>query len=121
MKLTYTSEKNKFGFFLTLSGDLVGDEIGPKLVELVSDAIFEGEKLFLVDLADVRYISSSGIGLLITMLTKMRNSGGEFYLTSPSDHVKKLLIITKLNNIFTVFETRESATKMLATSKNSPQ
>ena len=38
------------------------------------------------------------------MLTKMRNVGGEVYLTAPSEHVKKLLIITKLNNIFTVFD-----------------
>lgn len=121
MKLTYTLEKNINGFSLILKGDLVGDEVGPKLVELVSDAILDGEKSFLVDLADVRYISSSGIGLLITMLTKMRNSGGELYLTSPSDHVKKLLIITKLNNIFTVFDSRESANQIRADMRNSPQ
>lgn len=115
MKLTYTSSKNDLGHFLALNGDLVGDEIGPKLVEIVSDAILEGEKSFLVDLINVRYISSSGIGLLITMLTKMRNSGGELYLTSPSEHVKKLLIITKLNNIFTIFENLEMAKKKLVT------
>jgi anti-sigma B factor antagonist len=104
MKVTYTLSKDHLAHYLTIQGDLIGDEVGPKMVEIVSDAILEGSKNFVVDLNAVRYISSSGIGMLITMLTKMRNSGGELYLTSPSDHVKKLLIITKLNNIFTVYD-----------------
>jgi len=104
MKLTYKTSKDKLADYLFIKGDLIGDETGPKLVEVVSDAILDGAKTFVVDLSEVRYISSSGIGLLITMLTKMRNAGGEVYLTAPSEHVKKLLIITKLNNIFTVFD-----------------
>lgn len=114
MKLTYTSGKDHLAHYLFIHGDLIGDEVGPKMVEIVSDAILDGAKTFVVDLSDVRYISSSGIGLLITMLTKMRNSGGELYLTSPSEHVKKLLIITKLNNIFSVFDTVETAKEALA-------
>lgn len=109
MKLNYTVEKQDKAHYLYIQGDLIGDEVGPRMVELVSDAINEGVKTFVVDLSEVRYISSSGIGLLITMLTKMRNVGGEVYLASPSEHVKKLLIITKLNNIFTVFESKEEA------------
>jgi len=104
MKLTYKLSKDEKAHYLHIEGDLIGDEVGPKLVEVVSDAIEEGAKTFVIDLSGVRYISSSGIGLLITMLTKMRNIGGEMYLTSPSEHVKKLLIITKLNNIFSVFD-----------------
>lgn len=104
MKLTYTTQKDEKANYLFIHGDLIGDEVGPKLVEVVSDAIQDGAKTFVIDLSEVRYISSSGIGLLITMLTKMRNAGGEVYLTAPSEHVKKLLIITKLNNIFTVYD-----------------
>ncbi|MBC6366541.1 STAS domain-containing protein [Algoriphagus sp. AK58] len=107
MKLTYDLSRDEKAHYLHIQGDLIGDEVGPKLVEVVSDAIQEGARTFVIDLSGVRYISSSGIGLLITMLTKMRNVGGEVYLTSPSDHVKKLLIITKLNNIFTVFDSVE--------------
>ncbi|MCE7055623.1 STAS domain-containing protein [Algoriphagus sp. AGSA1] len=104
MKLTYNTTKDDKAHYLYIQGDLIGDEVGPKLVEVVSDALEEGAKTFVVDLSEVRYISSSGIGLLITMLTKMRNKDGEVYLTAPSEHVKKLLIITKLNNIFTVYD-----------------
>ncbi len=104
MKLNYKTGKDEKAHYLFVEGDLIGDEVGPQLVEVVSDAIQEGGKTFVIDLREVRYISSSGIGLLITMLTKMRNVGGEVYLTAPSEHVKKLLIITKLNNIFTVYD-----------------
>ncbi len=107
MKLSYKTSKDDRAYYLAMVGDLIGDEVGPKLVEVVSDAIQDGARTFVIDLSEVRYISSSGIGLLITMLTKMRNVGGEVYLTSPSEHVKKLLIITKLNNIFTVYDSVE--------------
>jgi anti-sigma B factor antagonist len=87
-----------------MEGDLIGDEVGPIIAELVSDSVEEGIKTMVIDLEKVRYISSSGLGLLITLLTKMKNAGGELFLTAPSEHVKKLLLITKLNGIFTVLE-----------------
>jgi anti-sigma B factor antagonist len=87
-----------------MEGDLIGDEVGPIIAELVSDSVEEGIKTMIIDLDKVRYISSSGLGLLITLLTKMKNAGGELFLTAPSEHVKKLLLITKLNGIFTVVE-----------------
>lgn len=108
MDLKYNVSKDEYADYLMLEGDLIGDQLGPKLVEVVSDAVENGVQTFVVDLSKVRYISSSGIGLLITMLTKMRNADGEMYLTAPSEHVKKLLIITKLNNIFTVFDSLEA-------------
>jgi anti-sigma B factor antagonist len=117
MKLTYQLKKDPLVHILHIQGDLIGDEAGPQMVELVSDAVNAGIRTFVVDLKEVRYVSSSGIGVLITMLTKMRNVGGEVYLTTPSEHVKKLLIITKLNNIFTVFDTVEDAKENLKGSK----
>jgi anti-sigma B factor antagonist len=109
MKVSYEVLKEDGLLILIIKGDLIGDDIGPRLVEVVSDAVNEKIRICIIDLKEVRYISSSGIGVLITMLTKMRNVGGEVYLSSPSEHVKKLLIITKLNNIFTVYDSVEDA------------
>ncbi|WP_162344039.1 STAS domain-containing protein [Cyclobacterium salsum] len=109
MKAAFESNVQDGILILKIKGDLIGDESGPQLVGMVSDGLQENIKKCIVDLSQVRYISSSGIGVLITILTKMRNADGEVYLTSPSEHVKKLLIITKLNNIFTVFDTLEDA------------
>jgi len=104
MKLHYSQRKEDQVHYLFMEGDLIGDEVGPIITELVSDSVEAGIKTMVIDLEKVRYISSSGLGLLITILTKMKNAGGELFLTAPSEHVKKLLLITKLNGIFTVVE-----------------
>ena len=104
MKLHFSQRKEDQVHYLFMEGDLIGDEVGPIIAELVSDSVEAGIKNVVIDLKKVRYISSSGLGLLITLLTKMKNAGGELFLTAPSEHVKKLLLITKLNGIFTVVE-----------------
>ena len=94
---------------MTFSGDLIGENNGPELLELVSQQI-ENNILFCdIDISNVRYINSSGIGVLITVLTKFRNKDGELVLINPSEHVKKLLIITKLNAIFNVVDDEREA------------
>lgn len=113
MKLLYHQKKDPKVHYLFMEGDFIGEEVGPRLAELVGYSVEEGIKLFVIDLEKVRYISSSGLGLLITMLTKMKNAGGELYLTAPSDHVKKLLIITKLNGIFKVYDSLDEFTAQL--------
>lgn len=94
---------------LLFNGDLIGENNGPELVEIVNDSLNKGVRFCLIDIADVRYINSSGIGVLITILTKFRNKGGELYLIRPSEHVKKLLIITKLQAIFRIVDSEEEA------------
>ncbi len=92
------------------SGDLIGENKGPELVEVVNDVLGANKaKNCIADISDVRYINSSGIGVLITILTKFRNKGGELFLVNPSDHVNKLLIITKLQAIFNIVKTEEEA------------
>jgi anti-sigma B factor antagonist len=113
MKLHFSQKKDPKVHYLYMEGDLIGDEEGPRLAEMVSDSVEEGIKVIVIDLEKVRYISSSGLGLLITLLTKMKNAGGDLYLTAPSEHVKKLLIITKLNGIFKVLDSVEEFTAQL--------
>jgi anti-sigma B factor antagonist len=113
MKLQFTQKKDPKVHYMCMEGDLIGDEAGPRLAELVSDSVEEGIKVLVIDLEKVRYISSSGLGLLITLLTKMKNAGGELFLTAPSEHVKKLLIITKLNGIFKVLDSVDEFTAQL--------
>ncbi|TRX49180.1 STAS domain-containing protein [Fulvivirga sp. M361] len=101
---------------LGLSGDLIGESNGLDIIELVNNYIKDNIKLCLVDISGLRYINSSGIGVLITVLTKFRNKGGEVCLLNPSENVKKLLIITKLNAIFNVTNSKEDALDILKNS-----
>lgn len=107
MNYSHTTSANQLK--LTFSGDLIGENNGAELVELVNDAINSGIKYCMIDISEVRYINSSGIGVLITLLTKFRNKGGELFLIQPSEHVKKLLIITKLQAIFNIVDTEQEA------------
>lgn len=107
--MTYTSEIKEGILVVNLSGDLIGEDNGFALLELVNDTISEKIIKCAIDISDLRYINSSGIGVLITILTKFRNKGGEVYLVKPSESVQKLLIITKLNAIFNVSENTETA------------
>ena len=97
---------------LRVSGDLIGEDNGTQLVEAVNEAVGHKVVTCIIDISGLRYINSSGIGVLITILTKFRNKGGEVYLMKPSESVKKLLVITKLNAIFQVVQTEEEAFKL---------
>jgi anti-sigma B factor antagonist len=96
---------------LRLSGDLIGEDTGAQLLSAVNEAISAKVVSCIVDISQLRYINSSGIGILITMLTKFRNKDGELYLQNPSESVKKLLVITKLNAIFQIINSEEEVVK----------
>ncbi len=89
---------------LHLKGDLIGESDGFQVVDAVNDFVNKGKNKCLLDISGVRYINSSGFGVLITILTKLRNKDGELVLMKPSESVQRLLIMTKLNAIFSVVE-----------------
>ena len=107
MKFNQTTENG--ALILKLEGDLIGENSGIDLIEVVNNSIQKGTKYAIVDISALRYMNSSGIGVLITIMTKFRNKGGEVCLLKPSESVQKLLIITKLNNIFQIVENKEEA------------
>jgi len=82
-------------------------------MELVNDKINSNILHAAIDLSNVRYMNSSGIGVLITLLTKFRNKSGEVVLINPSEQIKKLLIITKLNSIFNIVDNESQAIERL--------
>ena len=94
---------------LHISGDLIGEDNGTQLVGAVNEAVSHEVLTCIIDISGLRYINSSGIGFLITILTKFRNKGGEVYLMNPSESAKKLLVITKLNSIFQIIRSEEEA------------
>ena len=98
---------------ITLKGDLIGENNGLELVNIVNDHLLNNVNRCAVDLSGVRYMNSSGIGVLITLLTKFRNQEGEMILIKPSEKIEKLLLITKLNNIFSIVDSKEEALDLL--------
>jgi len=110
--MTFNHEIKDSTLILTLSGDLIGENNGPGLLEIVNTSINDNVLKCIVDISGLRYINSSGIGVLITILTKFRNKSGEVYLLKPSESVQKLLVITKLNAIFHIVQTEDEALQL---------
>lgn len=111
--MEYSSTIRDQKLIIHLKGDLIGENNGPELVRIVNDAIHDKIIYCAVDLSEVRYMNSSGIGVLITLLTKFRNHEGEMVLINPSEKIRKLLLITKLNKIFSIAGTEKEAFDLL--------
>src|SRR6478609_3122091 len=107
--MKYSSEVSNETLIIRLDGDLIGENDGTGVLTIATDAIQKKVLKCVIDISKLRYINSSGIGVLITILTKFRNKGGEVYLLNPSESVQKLLVITKLNAIFQIAKTEEEA------------
>lgn len=110
--MNFAQEIKGNSLILRISGDLIGEDNGMQLIGAVNEAISHQVKTCIIDISDLRYINSSGIGMLITILTKFRNKGGEVYLMNPSESVTKLLIITKLNSIFQIIKSEADIKKV---------
>ena len=82
--------------------------------DTIRDLAAKGNKKILVNLADVSYIDSSGIGEMVSSFTTVTNHGGQLKLLSLTKRVKDLLQITKLYTVFEVFEDESSAVRSFA-------
>ena len=77
--------------------------------DIIRDLATKGDKKLLLNLAEVSYIDSSGIGELVSGFTTVTNHGGSLKLLGLSKRVKDLLQITKLYTVFEVFDDEAEA------------
>ena len=84
------------------SGRITLGEGSVILKDVVRDLLSKGQKKILLNLGDVNYIDSSGIGELVSAFTTVRNQGGELKLLNLTKKVHDLLQITKLYTVFDV-------------------
>ena len=94
---------------LDLSGRITLGEGSVQLRDAIRDLLAKGSKLILLNLADVNYIDSSGIGELVSAYTTVRNQGGELKLLNLTKKVHDLLQITKLYTVFDVKDDEATA------------
>jgi len=94
---------------LDLSGRITLGEGSVQLRDAVRDLLSKGQKYILLNLGDVNYIDSSGIGELVSAYTTVRNQGGELKLLNLTKKVHDLLQITKLYTVFDVKDDEASA------------
>src|SRR5437588_228720 len=96
------------------SGRITLGEGSVMLKDTVRELLSKGQKRILLNLGDVNYIDSSGIGELVSAFTTVRNQGGELKLLNLTKKVHDLLQITKLYTVFDVKDEEAAAVKSFA-------
>jgi len=121
MGMTYSVRQARGVTVVDLSGKLrLGEAIASgggrdlTLHELIRDLLKEGHKNLLLNLRDVPYVDSSGIGEFFSSFTTVQNQGGVLKLTNPNERVRNVLHLTKLNTVIDVMEDEAAAVQSFA-------
>ncbi|MFQ6094026.1 MAG: STAS domain-containing protein [bacterium] len=94
---------------VSVSGNLMGGPETTAVHDKVREVVGKGYKKLVIDLAGVKWINSSGLGVLMGSLTTMKNAQGEMKLANVSDRIQSLFMITKLVTIFETYESTDKA------------
>ena len=99
---------------IKLNGNLIEKNQANGLMEEI-DSHSEGAHLnYVIDLSAFQYMNSTGLNVLLNILSKARKAGGEAVICAVPEKINSLLVITKLNNVFSVLENEEAAAKSFA-------
>lgn len=99
---------------LELVGKVIGGPDATVLNDKLHDLVEQGQKHVVADLSQVNWINSSGLGILISALTTMRNAGGDLKLANVTERIQNLLMITKLQAVFESYESVDKAVASFA-------
>jgi anti-sigma B factor antagonist len=94
---------------LDLSGKIVLGEGDLQVKERIRDLLSDGQRKILLNLGDVSYIDSAGLGALISSYATAKREGGQLKLVNLTKRVQDLLAITKLITVFDTFDTEKEA------------
>jgi anti-sigma B factor antagonist len=94
---------------IQFKGNVMGGPDAVSLNEKIHELIENNKKNIVVDLGKVKFMNSSGLGMLIGALTTMRKAGGDLRIANASDKIESLLIVTKLITVFKHFKSVDEA------------
>ena len=99
---------------LDIHGKITIGEGSAEIRKKVRDLLGAGHKKLLLNLGDVSYVDSSGIGELVSSFTTVTNQGGDLKLLNLTRKLRELLAITKLLTVFDVFDDEDKAVASMA-------
>ncbi len=105
-----TTEKYE-ALVLELKGNVMGGDDTKQFNEILHKLIDEGKTKVVLDLGAVKFMNSSGLGMLIGGLTTMKKAEGHLKLANVTEKIESLLIITKLIKIFESYDSVDKAVK----------
>jgi len=109
MQIVTNMEENVF--VIKITGELMAGQDSEKLRNVVDETIQSEQVNVVVDMEEVNWMNSSGLGMLISALTSLRSSGGDMKLANLSERLKRPMQITKLDTVFQDFDSVAEAVK----------
>jgi len=88
----------------------------PELKQELHRLVGEGAKRIVIDMTATTFIDSTTLGVLLSVVKRVRPEGGAVVLVCPDRNVKRIFEITLLDRVFTIVDTREEAFDELASS-----
>jgi len=96
---------------LHLSGELMGGEETKPLQERIYKTIEDNQPNVVLNMKDLKWMNSSGLGIIMSCLTTLRGSDGDLRLAETSDRVRRPIEVTKLDQVIKLFDTVNEAVK----------
>ena len=107
MKCNTKKENNVV--IIEIEGEIMGGTEADDFKNILYQAIEEDIVNIVVDLEKATWMNSSGLGMLITGLSTIRSSGGDFRLANVSDRIRRPLEITRLDTVFSIHKSVKEA------------
>jgi anti-sigma B factor antagonist len=92
-----------------LSGNLLGENANGPVLEYLKEQIESGTKKVVFNLTDLKFINSTGLGMLMTAMARVKNAGGEMYLCNVPEIMTKILKMMKLDTTFNIAQSEQAA------------
>ena len=109
MKLSVRKAKDII--VIDVEGKIVLGDGDVEIKQAVDGLLLKGNKSIILNLARVSYLDSAGLGEIMRCFTTLRRDGGDFKLLSPNQRIIDLFSITKLLNVFDIYDNEPSAIK----------
>ena len=115
-KFSFTITEENSIILLKLSGRILDNEQTSRLLSEVDNTLSDKINKIVLDIENIEYINSNGLNCFIQLLTKARNMGGDAVIINVPEKIKKLLLISKLNTVFTIKDSVGQANEILTNS-----
>ena len=113
MAFNYSITEKEELIILAMQGKLVDKAEAVDIGAEVEEQMASGHNHFIIDLSELEYMNSTGLNIILNLMNKCRNNGGEAVVAGSTSRIKSLFSVTKLDTVFTLKDSRDEAVKHL--------
>ena len=118
MEFKFSTDSRGDFAVINMEGDLMDRSQAVPMLEEVEHLILKDCKSFVISMESTRFLNSTGLNVLISVLTKSRKAGGDTYVCCVPEKINELFNITKLNSVFTISPSVDEAISLFKAKLN---